>query len=94
MSASQYVQSVGLSIPPSNSVSLIGVADDIDSHIENAVVATTQAKGQLSKAAKTQKSNSSLVIQSLLLHYYYPPSYILETAYSIFINYSRGYACC
>ncbi|CAD6232241.1 unnamed protein product [Miscanthus lutarioriparius] len=34
--------------------------DDIDSHIENAVVATSQAKGQLSKAAKTQKSNSSL----------------------------------
>ncbi|KAL6626498.1 hypothetical protein ACP70R_030224 [Stipagrostis hirtigluma subsp. patula] len=36
--------------------------DDIDSHIENAVAATTQAKGQLSKAAKTQKSNSSLML--------------------------------
>ncbi|CAL4964403.1 unnamed protein product [Urochloa decumbens] len=40
--------------------------DDIDSHIENAVVATSQAKGQLSKAAKTQKSNSSLVISGAL----------------------------
>ena len=43
--------------------------DDIDSHIENAVVATSQAKGQLSKAAKTQKSNSSLVISEVLLHF-------------------------
>ncbi|TVU22428.1 hypothetical protein EJB05_32122 [Eragrostis curvula] len=34
--------------------------DDIDSHLENAVAATTQGKVQLSKAAKTQKSNSSL----------------------------------
>ncbi|KAM0909124.1 hypothetical protein ACQ4PT_015006 [Festuca glaucescens] len=35
--------------------------DDIDSHIDNSVAATAQAKGQLSKAAKTQKSNSSLI---------------------------------
>jgi syntaxin 7 len=42
--------------------------DDIDSHIENAVVSTSQAKGQLSKAAKTQKSNSSLVISGALCY--------------------------
>ncbi|CAD6232235.1 unnamed protein product [Miscanthus lutarioriparius] len=41
--------------------------DDIDSHIENAVVATSQAKGQLSKAAKTQKSNSSLICLLLVI---------------------------
>ncbi|EMS60060.1 Syntaxin-22 [Triticum urartu] len=35
--------------------------DDIDTHIDNSVAATAQAKGQLSKAAKTQKSNSSLI---------------------------------
>lgn len=35
--------------------------DDIDNHIDNSVAATAQAKGQLSKAAKTQKSNSSLI---------------------------------
>lgn len=41
--------------------------DDIDSHIENAVVSTSQAKGQLSKAAKTQKSNSSLICLLLVI---------------------------
>jgi syntaxin 7 len=37
-------------------------ADDIDSNIENAAAATAQAKTQVAKASKTQKSNSSLVI--------------------------------
>lgn len=35
--------------------------DDIGSNIENSHAATAQAKSQLVKAAKTQKSNSSLV---------------------------------
>ncbi|XP_008797975.1 syntaxin-22-like [Phoenix dactylifera] len=34
--------------------------DDIDSNIENSRAATAQAKTQLAKASKTQKSNSSL----------------------------------
>lgn len=34
---------------------------DVDYHIENSVASTAQAKAQLSKAAKTQKSNSSLI---------------------------------
>jgi syntaxin 7 len=38
------------------------LADDIDSNIENAAAATSQAKTHLAKASKTQKSNSSLVI--------------------------------
>ncbi|KAF3332732.1 syntaxin-22-like protein [Carex littledalei] len=38
------------------------VIDDIDSNIENAAAATVQAKTQLAKASKTQKSNSSLVV--------------------------------
>ncbi|KAL5220710.1 hypothetical protein ABZP36_025423 [Zizania latifolia] len=41
--------------------------DDIDSHIENAVVATKQAKAQLSNASKTQKSNSSLICLLLVI---------------------------
>ncbi|KAF3337042.1 syntaxin-22-like isoform X1 [Carex littledalei] len=36
------------------------VIDDIDSNIENAAAATVQAKTQLAKASKIQKSNSSL----------------------------------
>jgi syntaxin 7 len=36
------------------------VIDDIGSHVENSYAATAQGKSQLSKAAKTQKSNSSL----------------------------------
>lgn len=35
--------------------------DDIGSNIEGAHAATAQGKSQLVKAAKTQKSNSSLV---------------------------------
>ncbi|CAM0880704.1 unnamed protein product [Alopecurus aequalis] len=35
--------------------------DDVYIHIDNSAAATAQAKGQLSKAAKTQKSNSSLI---------------------------------
>ncbi|KAG1362785.1 hypothetical protein COCNU_10G010040 [Cocos nucifera] len=35
--------------------------DDINSNIENSEAATAQARTQLSKASKTQKSNSSLV---------------------------------
>lgn len=37
-------------------------ADDIGSNIEGAQAATAQGKSQLVKAAKTQRSNSSLVI--------------------------------
>lgn len=37
-------------------------ADDIGSNIENSHAATAQAKSQLAKASKTQRSNSSLVI--------------------------------
>lgn len=36
--------------------------DDIGSNIENSHAATAQAKTQLAKASKTQRSNSSLVI--------------------------------
>lgn len=62
--------------------SLLGVisysfADDIDSNIENAAAATTQAKTQLAKASKTQKSNSSLVIHfSPLQNFSYSSLYI------------------
>ncbi|KAM0945710.1 putative target SNARE coiled-coil domain, syntaxin domain, syntaxin/epimorphin [Dioscorea sansibarensis] len=41
--------------------------DDIDSHIENSLAATAQAKTQLAKAAKTQKSNSSLTCLLLVI---------------------------
>nr|XP_010933014.1 syntaxin-22 [Elaeis guineensis] len=41
--------------------------DDIDSNIENSVAATAQAKTQLSKASKTQKSNSSLTCLLLVI---------------------------
>ncbi|KAG0488316.1 hypothetical protein HPP92_006891 [Vanilla planifolia] len=41
--------------------------DDIDSHIENSLASTAQAKIQLVKAAKTQKSNSSLVCLLLVI---------------------------
>lgn len=37
------------------------LADDIDSHIDNSLAAAVQAKTQLTKASKAQKSNSSLV---------------------------------
>lgn len=37
------------------------LADDVSSHIDNSHAATTQATAQLRKAAKTQRSNSSLV---------------------------------
>ncbi|XP_073012003.1 syntaxin-22-like [Typha latifolia] len=43
------------------------IIDDIDSHIENSVAATAQAKIQLAKAAKTQKSNSSLMCLLLVI---------------------------
>ena len=36
--------------------------DDIGSNIEHSHAATVQAKSQLAKASKTQRSNSSLVI--------------------------------
>ncbi|XP_052881565.1 syntaxin-22-like [Gossypium arboreum] len=36
------------------------IIDDIGTHIENSRAATIQAKSQLAKAAKTQRSNSSL----------------------------------
>lgn len=41
--------------------------DDIDSHIDNSYAATAQAKTQLVKAAKTQKSNSSLTCLLLVI---------------------------
>lgn len=41
---------------------LIFLSDDIGSNVENAHAATAQGKSQLAKAAKTQRSNSSLVI--------------------------------
>ncbi|KAJ0989805.1 hypothetical protein J5N97_008161 [Dioscorea zingiberensis] len=41
--------------------------DDVDSNIENSVAATAQAKSQLAKAAKTQKSNSSLTCLLLVV---------------------------
>lgn len=39
----------------------LGLADDIDSNIDSSHAATVQAKTQLAKASKTQRSNSSLV---------------------------------
>lgn len=41
--------------------------DDIGSNIEHSHEATAQAKSQLSKASKTQRSNSSLVYISFLI---------------------------
>lgn len=41
--------------------------DDIGSNIENSHAATAQAKSQLAKASKTQRSNSSLVIYKFLI---------------------------
>ncbi|KAJ6705933.1 SYNTAXIN [Salix purpurea] len=41
--------------------------DDIGSHIENAQAATSQGKSQLVKAAKTQRSNSSLACLLLVI---------------------------
>ncbi|KAL1834405.1 hypothetical protein DCAR_0104603 [Daucus carota subsp. sativus] len=41
--------------------------DDIGSHVENAHAATAQGKSQLVKAAKTQKSNSSLTCLLLVI---------------------------
>lgn len=46
----------------SSHVKHILFADDIGSNIEGSHAATAQAKSQLAKAAKTQRSNSSLVI--------------------------------
>jgi syntaxin 7 len=37
------------------------VAEEIDTHIENSAEATKEAKTEVGKASKTQKSNSSLV---------------------------------
>ncbi|KAF3779394.1 Syntaxin [Nymphaea thermarum] len=42
-------------------------ADDIDSHIEGSYASTAQAKTQLAKAAKTQRSNSSLTCLLLVI---------------------------
>lgn len=42
-------------------------ADDVGSNIEGAQAATAQGKSQLVKAAKTQRSNSSLVIHYSLV---------------------------
>ncbi|KAL0920692.1 hypothetical protein M5K25_009853 [Dendrobium thyrsiflorum] len=41
--------------------------DDIDSHIENSLVSTAQAKTQLLRASKTQKSKSSLICLLLVI---------------------------
>ncbi|XP_030524925.1 syntaxin-22-like [Rhodamnia argentea] len=41
--------------------------DDISSHIDNAQAATSQGKTQLAKAAKTQRSNSSLACLLLVI---------------------------
>ncbi|XXG73155.1 hypothetical protein AAC387_Pa07g2121 [Persea americana] len=41
--------------------------DDIESNIDNSHAATAQAKSQLAKAAKTQKSNSSLTCLLLVI---------------------------
>ncbi|CAI0471068.1 unnamed protein product, partial [Linum tenue] len=41
--------------------------DDIGSHIDNAHAATSQGRQQLAKAAKTQKSNSSLTCLLLVI---------------------------
>ncbi|XP_074567266.1 syntaxin-22-like [Curcuma longa] len=43
------------------------VIDDINSHIESSHAATLQAKSQLKKAEKTQKSNSSLMCLLLVI---------------------------
>lgn len=43
------------------------IIDDVDSHIENSVAATAQAKSQLAKAAKTHKSSSSLTCLLLVI---------------------------
>ncbi|KAK9187572.1 hypothetical protein WN944_018970 [Citrus x changshan-huyou] len=43
------------------------IIDDIGSHIENSQVATAQGKSQLVKAAKTQRSNSSLTCLLLVI---------------------------
>ncbi|KAI3940519.1 hypothetical protein MKW98_024926 [Papaver atlanticum] len=43
------------------------VIDDIGSHVETSHMATQQAKSQLAKAAKTQKSNSSLTCLLLVI---------------------------
>nr|AIX10969.1 syntaxin [Albuca bracteata] len=43
------------------------VIDDIGSNIESSLAATAQAKTQLAKAAKTQKSNSSLTCLLLVI---------------------------
>ncbi|KAK3041560.1 hypothetical protein RJ639_000694 [Escallonia herrerae] len=43
------------------------VIDDIGSNIESSHAATTQAKSQLAKAAKTQRSNSSLTCLLLVI---------------------------
>lgn len=43
------------------------VIDDIESNIESSLAATAQAKTQLAKAAKTQKSNSSLTCLLLVI---------------------------
>lgn len=43
------------------------IIDDIDSNIENSLAATAQAKTQLGKASKTQKSNSSLACLLLVI---------------------------
>ncbi|MBA0762232.1 hypothetical protein Gotri_024772 [Gossypium trilobum] len=45
--------------------------DDIGTHIENSRAATIQAKSQLAKAAKTQRSNSSLVTCNALIFMFY-----------------------
>ncbi|CAI0471071.1 unnamed protein product [Linum tenue] len=50
-------------------------ADDIGSHIDNAHAATSQGRQQLAKAAKTQKSNSSLV--NLCSYFSSLPSFLL-----------------
>ncbi|XP_072967180.1 syntaxin-22-like [Typha angustifolia] len=41
--------------------------DDIDSHIESSIAATAQAKAQLARASKTQKSKSSLICLLLVI---------------------------
>ncbi|CAL9043728.1 unnamed protein product [Musa banksii] len=41
--------------------------DDIDSHIDNSLAAAVQAKTQLTKASKAQKSNSSLTCLLLVI---------------------------
>ncbi|CAL9230576.1 unnamed protein product [Arabidopsis halleri] len=43
------------------------IVDDINSNIDNAHAATTQATAQLRKAAKTQRSNSSLTCLLILI---------------------------